>query len=167
MLLGASYTAKTMSERRDQTENMTPAEEDSRLFVKDVVEVELELTPLRRMSSRSDLVIAGFISGSEIEVVFAGRRRAAVAPLTATLDRLSRGAKLVNTETQLHNDIRCAVRAQGCWRKSVVEEAKGLIERRHQFLVARWSFSGSDGTEKTYGEAPINRRQIPISKRYM
>lgn len=156
-----------MSERREQTENMAPAEEDSRLFAKDIVEVELELTPLRRMSSRSDLVIAGFINGSEIEVVFAGRRRTAVAPLTSTLDRLSRGATLENTETQLHSDIRCAVRALGCWRKSVVEEAQGLIERRHQFLVARWSFSESDGIEKTYGEAPINRKQIPISKRDM
>ena len=154
-----------MSERREHTENMTPAEEDTRLFAKDVVEVELELTPLRRKSSRRDLVIAGFINDSEIEVVFAGRRRAHVAPLTATLDRLSWGVTSMSTETQMHCDIRCSVRALGCWRRSVVEEAQGTIERRYQFLVARWSFSESDGTERTYGEAPINGKQVPKSKR--
>lgn len=149
---------KAMLERRDQIADMTPAEEDSRLFANGVVEVELELTPLRKESSRLDLVFVGFIGSSEIEIVFSGRRRAASAPLSATLDRLFSEAAKMSTKPQSQHNTRCDVRVLGSWRKNIVEE-EGMIERRYQFLVARWSYSENEETERTYGEVPINQKQ--------
>ena len=154
MHLDAHNAANDMLERRDPSLDSPPSGEDSRLFGRGVVEVGLELTPLRKSSSRGDVLFVGFISGVEIEVIFPGRRRAAITPLTAKLDRLSRVVTKMKTQPQSLYDLRYSVRALGSWRNNTFEDKDGALERRHQFLVARWSFLDADGTERTYGEVP-------------
>lgn len=147
-------TVVTLEELRNNSSTSSPAEEDSRLFTSGPVDIEIELAPLTRVSSRNDFVCVGFIGQAEIEVIIAGRRRAAVTPLVSKLDWLARKAKKNDPSPTALLDARCRIRAMGSWRKVISEESMGLLERRHQFLVARWKFVDIDGIERSFGAAP-------------
>lgn len=121
-----------MAERRKPASTATDEAEDDGLFSTGIVEVSVEVAPLRRRASRGDLVLLGHVGRHEIDVIFPGRRaRAARSLLAHFAERERRGLEPVA-------DMRCALRVEGCWRNRVVQPEIGLPERRYQLLVARW-----------------------------
>lgn len=121
-----------MIERRKPVSALSEEAEDDGLFGKGIVEVSVEVAPLRRRASRGDLVLLGHVGRHEIDVIFPGRRAHAARSLLAWFaERERKGLERAT-------DIRCALRVEGCWRNSIVQPEIGLPERRYQLLVARW-----------------------------
>ena len=81
-----------MQNRRNSEVVFSAIEEDIGLFKSDVVDVRIDVSPMRRTTSRGDLLCVGFLKDVEIEVVFPGRRRRDTGPMEA---HLSYARKLV------------------------------------------------------------------------
>ena len=136
-----------MRERRSLEPDPSPLKEDRGIFKTGVVDIRLDLSPLRRRSSRGDLVCIGFIEDTEVEVVFPGRRAADTGPLDAELSHTVRRARS-------GQGARLPLRARGIWRSRVVELDKSEAKRVYQFLVAEWTLRNTAGLDTTYGELP-------------
>ena len=154
-----------MPDRRTADTDVTSTSEDWGIFKNATVSVRLEVTPLRRETSRGDLLCAGYSDDARIEVVFPGRRRSAASQMETALDQLmrkenaaaqSRGAPAPHVV-----DLRMPLKAEGTWRTRLMETDDEDLERIYQFLAARWSFHDQNGQEKTFGEPVL---QSPAAK---
>ena len=150
-----------MSDRRDDPEDITPKSEDWGIFKDSNVTVQLEVTPLRRETSRGDLLCAGYLDDARIEVVFPGRRREAAKTVEAELDRVFRAEKAAAQSRGLPMphaiNLRLPLAVEGTWRTRMVEAEEEEWERVYQFMVARWTFRDQHGQEISFGEPPIRR----------
>lgn len=150
-----------MPDRREEPEDICPQSEDWGIFKNQTVTVRLKLTPLRRETSRGDLLCAGYLDDARIEVVFPGRRREAAAVLEAELDKFlraenaaatSRGAPVPHAV-----NLRFPLVAEGTWRTRLREAEEEEWERMYQFMVASWTLRDHTGQEQSFGEPPIRR----------
>ncbi len=148
-----------MPDRRDQLSVVPDLKEDSGLFKGGVVEVAFEVTPLRKRTTRGDMLVMGFISGVEIEVIFPGRRRASTGPLLSRLDQLvrqaNREAQQAKRPAPSMTQIRYPLKAQGTWRTRIHRDPHDIVDRTHQFLIARWMMRDGAGIERVYGDPPV------------
>ena len=154
-----------MSDRRRDPEDICPKTEDWGIFKNMTVLVRLDLTPLRRETSRGDLLCIGYLDDSRVEVVFPGRRRDAAAILETELDHFLRSE---NTAAQLRGapirhaaKLRFPLMAEGTWRTRLGDTDEDEVERIYQFMVASWTLLDHTGREQSFGEAPIRR---PITR---
>ncbi|TNJ43377.1 hypothetical protein [Phaeobacter sp. B1627] len=145
---------------------ITPEYEDSGLFKGGIVQVQLALVPVFGATSRGDCTARAFnAEGTDVTVIFAGRRRPHFQPLYSQLrymyaqaqqaDAL-RGAKMRDV-----NSIQLPVQCEGAWRARIERDERGQETRSMQFMVARWGFQGHDGRTLNYGTAA----RLPKSKR--
>ncbi len=144
-----------MSARRKSERRANTALDDAGLFKTGVVEIEIRLTPLRKKTSRGDLMFVGFMNETEVDVIFPGRRAAQTGPLLEVLDTLLRKAN----QAALNNNrplpaiygLQFPLRCQGYWRVSIKED-DAMLDRRFQFLVARWTITAPDGALHVFGD---------------
>ena len=154
-----------MPDERQPIEDVTPSTEDWGIFKDSVVTVPFHLTPLRRETSRGDLMCIGFLEDTRIEVIFPGRRRRSAAALEKELDiflqeerkaALSRGQAAPHAVT-----LRFPLYAEGIWRVRLNEDEEDEFARVYQFVAARWSYYNHLGEDQNMGESPIRR---PITR---
>lgn len=124
----------------------TPLSEDRGLFKSGVVDISLTLLPFTKKSSRGDLIYVGAIDGSEVEVVFAGRRVSDTEPLNQAVARQKKSSD-AERNFQLN--------AKGVWRTKLVSQNEIEAERVYQFVVAEWSVPDENGGGTTFGEPPL------------
>ena len=158
-----------MSDRRMQYTDLSPLSEDWGIFKNSIVTVNLALSPLRRETSRGDLLCAGFQDDTRVEVVFPGRRRAAAKALEAELDRFLKtetDAALSRGMSRPHAiNIRFPLQASGIWRTRLSETEEEEWERVYQFMSACWTYSDHLGRAQTFGDMPKVRpvTRIPVA----
>ncbi len=154
-----------MTDRRLEYTDATPMSEDWRIFKNAIVSVKLHLTPLKRETSRGDLLYVGYQDDTRIEVVFAGRRREMAQALELELGHflkaenaaaLSKGRALPHAAT-----LRFPLHVEGAWRTRLAEVGDDEWERIYQFMAARWSFNDHRGVDQVSGDAPVKR---PITR---
>lgn len=148
-----------MPERRNLTSGGARTREDRGIFKAGTVEVRLELTALHRKTQRGDILFVGFLDGTEIEVIFPGRRSAVTAPLIADISRrvsqVQKAASYAKKPPLNVTEIRYPLRAEGTWRARLLDDDDGL-DRKYQFLVAWWSIPGPNETERHFGDLPAD-----------
>ncbi|WIY27175.1 hypothetical protein [Parasedimentitalea psychrophila] len=150
-----------MQNRRAPAVAITPAREDTGLFKKGIVRLQVDLVPHKARSSRGDLVVKGFFQqNTQLDVIFAGRRAMETAPLEFCLERIFSNAIRVATRNQVQtniDNIRFPVQVDGTWRPHFLRDMSGWETRSYQFLVAQWSFTDETGKEVAFGELPVDR----------
>ena len=154
-----------MPDQRKPLEDVSPLSEDWGIFKDSVVSVQLHLTPLRRETSRGDLLCIGFLGDARIEVLFPGRRRRAAIPLEKELDAFLRAETTAAASKGLAAPhavtLRFPLNAEGIWRVRLNEADEDEVERVYQFLAARWKVRTQSGEDKEFGESPLRR---PITR---
>lgn len=154
-----------MSDRREDPKDVTPRTEDFGIFKNSIVSVQVDVTPLRRNTSRGDLLCAGYVDDARIEVVFPGRRREAAKAIEGELDRILRAENSAAQSRGLPMphaiNLRLPLKAEGTWRIRMVEADEEEWERVYQFMAARWTYCDQHGQEHSFGEPPIRR---PITR---
>ncbi len=147
-----------MHDRRTSEAPYSAIEEDIGLFKSGVVDVRIDVSPMRRTTTRGDLLCVGYLKEVEIEVVFPGRRRRETGPLEVELDqtlkRQTKNALAKNRPMPLPMHVRYPLRARGTWRTRLLGEDTDEVERRYQFLIAHWTIRDAAGMEKNFGEPP-------------
>lgn len=147
-----------MHDRRNSEGLYSPINEDIGLFKSGVVDVRIDVSPMRRTTSRGDLLCVGYLKDVEIELVFPGRRRRDTSPLETQLDRAlklrSNEALSKNRPMPMPIHVRYPLRARGTWRTRLVGLDEDEVERRYQLLIASWVIRDAAGLEKQFGEAP-------------
>lgn len=142
-----------MPERRKDHSDICAIKEDRGIFKTGVVRVRLDVTPLRRKTSRGDVLCIGFFEESEIDVVIPGRRSLESGPLTAQLDKMvqaaSREAARQKRPPYPPTALRFPLDAEGIWRIRIEDEQE-QIERRYQFLLSSWTVHG-----QRFGDHPL------------
>ena len=154
-----------MPNQQKRAEDVSPLSEDWGIFGDSVVSIEIHLTPLRRETTRGDLLCIGFIGDARIEVLFPGRRRRAAIPLEKELDAFMREENRRAASRGLAAPhavkLRFPLKAEGIWRVRLQEAEEDELERVYQFLAARWKLRTHRGEDKEYGESPKRR---PITR---
>ncbi len=149
----------TMHDRRKPVIETTPRYEDSGIFKTQLVQLTVELVPLFAQNKRGDVLIKGFVDvDGAIDVVFAGRRKSQVKPLTARLQTLlnrTRAAGGTGGGGLDIDRIRHPVRIEGAWRPRFSCDDQGWQTREHQLYAARWLVMDRDGQAVEFGESPI------------
>lgn len=147
-----------MNDRRTSELLYSAIEEDIGLFKSGVVDVRIDVSPMRRTTSRGDLLCVGYLKDVQIEVVFPGRRRRDTGPLEAELDRAlkirTKEALSKNRPMPMPMHVRYPLRARGTWRTRLLGVEEDDVERRYQLLAANWTIRDAGGLEKSFGEAP-------------
>ncbi len=150
-----------MSDRRSPPEDVSPLTEDWGIFKNAVVTVQLSLTPLRKETSRGDLLFIADLDGARVEVVFPGRRRKDAVALEAELDHFQRQeariARSKGAPPPHSANLRFPLRADGTWRTRLVETDQDEWQRVYQFLAASWSYNDQYGEEAVFGDLPLKR----------
>ena len=143
----------SMPERRKNNSENIALKEDRGIFKTGVVRVRLEITPLRRKTSRGDILCIGFIDDAEIDVIIPGRRKRDSGILVAHLDKLVHAAnrEALRQKRPPHppTSIRYPLVADGVWRVRVEDETD-QVQRRYQFLMANWTVQGQQ-----FGDQPL------------
>ena len=140
----ALAVARDLRDRRP-TALVSPRYEDAGLFKSDICNVEVDLTPVTRRNSRSDLIVTGYAGGRhKVPIVFAGRRMPEAQPLLALLSRLRGGGP----------GQRLKVQIEGAWRRVVKEDGGGFAQRRYELIAACWSVPTPGGRVERYGLRP-------------
>lgn len=120
--------------------------EDQGLFRSCPVDISLTLLPFSKKSSRGDLIYIGKIDGSEVEVLFAGRRAMDLGPLRRAMRR---HIKAPNSDSGI------ILNAKGVWRTRLVPLNDVETDRIYQFVVAEWSIPNENGGGTVFGEPPL------------
>ena len=74
-----------LDERRSMIVQQRRDAEDAGLFKAGINKIVIDVIPELRRNNRKDLVVTGFVRGTEVEVLFAGRRRADTLELCCSL----------------------------------------------------------------------------------
>jgi len=158
-----------MHDRRNSELLYSAIEEDMGLFKSGVVDVRIDVSPMRRTTSRGDLLCVGYLKDVEIEVVFPGRRRRDTGPLEAELDRAlknrTKEALSKNRPMPVPMHVRYPLRAHGTWRTRLLGLEEDKVERRYQLLVANWMIRDAAGLEKNLAKHQSARRHSSLSER--
>ena len=148
-----------MPDRRNLTIGGAENREDRGIFKTGTVEVRLEMTALHRKTKRGDILFVGFLDGTEVEVIFPGRRSVVTAPLISDISRfvsqVQRAASQAKKPAPDVTEIRYPLRAKGTWRSRLLGDDNDF-ERKFQFLVAQWVIPGPNGTERHFGDLPVH-----------
>ena len=147
-----------MLDRRKHKDDVTPQYEDSGLFKTPVLWIEVHLTPKMGRNARGDYLITGYVErNTEIEVVFAGRRRACAEPAISKLKRLWTQANRASEggAAPKPEQVRMPVRVNGAWRPRFQSDQQGWVTRSYQLTVAEWSMIDPGGAMVTFGEPPL------------
>ncbi|AHC99729.1 hypothetical protein [Leisingera methylohalidivorans] len=156
-----------MTNRRRKATQVTPQIEDAGLFKSEVRNVPVQLVPVVTGNNRGDLVVKGIVSpGSEIEVVFAGRRKREAAGLIEQMKKLRaqgvRSAMNGDEAMSYPRNLRLPVQVRGTWRLRFERDASGWEVKSYQLLAAQWAFAGAEGDTVLSGwppAGPENRLQ--------
>lgn len=155
-----------MTNRRRPASQITPQIEDAGLFKREVRDVPVELVPVFSRNNRRDLVVKGIVRpGTEIEVVFAGRRLREAAALVERMKKLrAQGVRAAMTghDAMLRiQQLRLPVQVRGTWRLRFEPDTSGWEVKSYQLLAAQWAFTDLDGSTVVCGwppEQPQDRR---------
>ncbi|WP_421686924.1 hypothetical protein [Tritonibacter scottomollicae] len=139
---------------------VAPEYEDSGLFKGGVIQVQLALVPVFGTTSRGDCSARGFnADGTEVTVVFAGRRRPHFQALYTQLRYMYAQAQhkdaLLGVKMRDINSIQLPVQCEGSWRAQRQQDEQGQEQRSLHFMVARWAFQAHDGQTLKFGTAPL------------
>ena len=138
---------------------VTARYEDAGLFRNEVCKVAVELIPVINRNDRGDFVVLGSMEGgSEISVVFAGRRMRMAEPLIQHLNKMHDTAVRskkdgVLTPVELRS-LRQKARLEGTWRPRFLKRDDGWQTREYYLMVSRWEIFQPDGTALEFGVAP-------------
>ncbi|MEM6384820.1 MAG: hypothetical protein AAF718_01160 [Pseudomonadota bacterium] len=135
-----------MQHRKPRARDVSPAKEDRGLYKSAVVDVSLTLTPFSKRSSRGDHIYMGAINGTDVEVVFPGRRAEKIDALRHAFSK-KKAAK--------PGDASLKFQARGVWRTRLVERDGMETERVYQFLVSEWIVPSDNGEGVLFGEPPL------------
>lgn len=154
-----SQSRKALFYARKPVDEVTAAFEDAGLFRTAICQMLLELIPQMRRNERDDLIIRAFVDRKiEIDVFFAGRRRAETGPLEVQLKALMQHARKkaagLDHPPPEPDKVRLPVRVEGAWRRSLKRDDSGWETGSYHFVVARWSLLDKDGNTVSFGEAP-------------
>jgi hypothetical protein len=141
--------------RQKATEDARILREDAILFPSGTVQVAVEVTPRRRRCANADLILLGFVSEKEIELVFPGARKAAAVPLLQRLQAQLQYRKLLPDAKAATGEIRQPLRVDGIWRVRLLDEHSAVPERRFQLVAARWRYRDAKGVEHVFGYLPV------------
>lgn len=132
-------------------------DEDRHLFTTPLGQHMVSVVPKIRTNRDEERVIHGFIRGdTEIELIFAGRRRLLADPLVARLSRLWAEAKRAlppDAPPQI-TDIRLPIAVYGAWQSRFTHDEDGWQTKRTQLIVAIWRMRDAQGRQITRGSAP-------------
>ena len=148
-----------MTNRRRPAWQITPLIEDSGLFKREVRDVAVDLVPVFSRNNRKDLVVAGIVApGTEIEVVFAGRRsRDAVSLIDRMKQLRTHGLRHADTGHQAMaalRKLRLEVQIRGTWRLRFARDDSGWEAKKYQLIAAQWAFHDLDGYRVLAGSPP-------------
>lgn len=149
-----------MTNRRRPASQITPLIEDGGLFKREVRDIAAELIPVFSMNNRNDLVVAGIVRpGTEIEVVFAGRRTRDAVPLVERMKQLRaqglRTAASGHEAMQVIRQLRMAVQIRGNWRLRFEPDGTGWEMKKYQLIAAQWAFQDLEGYNVVAGWPPV------------
>lgn len=155
-----SYSRNEKYQSRRNASEVTDAYEDAGLFKTAICQQMLELIPQMRRNSRDDLIVRGFVDRkTEIDIFFAGRRRAEAGPLEAQLKALMSIARKKASDAGARppdvDKVRLPIRVEGAWRRSRQIDENGWETGSYHFVVARWSLLDKDGSTVSFGEPPM------------
>ena len=148
-----------MKIERNIKSNVTADYEDRGLFKTSPSRLEVSLVPKIWNNNRDDILIRGLVFDEiEVEVLFAGRRRDAAAPLVEHIRTIwskanhnqPAGAAPVEID-----DVRYPVLISGSWRVRFEMDKSDWQTRHYQLVVAHWSPANSDEDGAIVGEPPL------------
>ena len=139
--------------RQKAIEDPQTLREDATYFRSGTVQVAVEVLPQRRSTSMGDLVLRGFVSDREIELVIPGRRKAAAVPL---LQRLQARVQFRKLQPKGGNgsEVREWLQVDGAWRVRLLNAQDAAPDRRFQLIAARWRYRDTNGVEHVFGHLP-------------
>ncbi len=148
-----------MTNRRRPAWQITPLIEDGGLFKREVRDVAVELVPVFWRNNRNDLLVTGLVPpGTEIEVVFAGRRTREAVSLVDRMKHLRRqGLRCADSGHEALNavrQLRLAVQIRGTWRLRFERDDSGWEAKKYQLIAAQWAFHDLDGFRVVAGCPP-------------
>ena len=143
-------------------------EEDAALFPDGVVQVRVALTPQAGENRRGDWIVAGVLAdGSEIEVVFAGRRGKATVGLRRELVMMWRNvvsqAQASKRPAPNPSSVLLPIMLEGGWRVLFKRETDGCETRKYQLMAARWTYVLEGGLVDVAGEAVRDAQDAELS----
>lgn len=151
-----------LDERRSMIVQQCRDAEDAGLFKAGINKIVIDVIPELRRNNRKDLVVTGFVRGTEVEVLFAGRRRADTLELCRRLKQLriaDHPPKRIHTrksEDCVPNEAPAMPLAlEGAWRPRYWYDHEGSVHRVYQFIAARWIFISSCGQQQMFGVPSI------------
>lgn len=153
-----------MTNRRRPAWQITPLIEDGGLFKREVRDVAVELVPVFWRNNRNDLLVTGLVPpGTEIEVVFAGRRTREAVSLVDRMKHLRRqGLRCADSGHEALNavrQLRLAVQIRGTWRLRFERDDSGWEAKKYQLIAAQWAFHDLDGFRVVAGCRRPNRNR--------
>lgn len=149
-----------MTNRRRPASTVTPLIEDGGLFKREVRDVAVELIPVFSLNNRRDLVVEGVVRpGTEIEVVFAGRR----APHAASLVERMKVMRSIGVQQSANGhdamtrlkQLRLSIQVRGTWRLRFEPDDSGWEIKKYQLLAAQWAFQDIEGYKVLAGWPPV------------
>ena len=143
-------------------------DEDADLFPSGVVKVRMALSPRAGENRRGDWVVAGVLSdGTEVQVVFAGRRSKATQALRRELAMMWRKAiteaRAKNTPAPDASKVLLPIMLEGGWRALFRRGEDGWETRKYQLMAARWTYVLSDESVEVAGEPVRNTQDVEMS----
>ena len=152
----------SVAERRSNLAKQLPELEDTGLFKSGITKMVINVVPEIRRNNRDDLIVTGFVMNTEIEVLFAGRRRHETFELRKQLRQLRTAEnppKLVRTSKVFGKDpevLSCMPLAlEGAWRNRYWYDDEWSVHRVYQFIAARWILTTPDGEQLICGTASV------------
>lgn len=143
-----------MPERRKTLDAISPAYEDQGVFPSPMLRMAVELTPQMSRNGRGDVLVRAFAdNGTEIIVVFAGRRAKLFKPLEARLRQLVKDARKANSGED-PDDVRLPLRVEGAWRSKFARDEAGWETRQYHLMAAQWAIDTPFQPLRFTGEAP-------------
>lgn len=133
--------------------------EDMGLFQTGMTRAQVALAPVFGQNNRGDWIISSVLpDGKEFQVVFAGRRTAAVDGLRTELSlawsSAVRAASAQGEKRPEPQSVTVPVLIEGSWRAVFRRDGEGWETRHYQLYAARWTFVRRDGEVEVAGEAP-------------
>lgn len=148
-----------MPDTRRPRHKITPDYEDNGLFRAPVRRITVGLVPQIFRNNRQDLVVRAFVrDGTEINVVFAGRRAKQAQKVEAQLRTMlfEARAKTPGWCPDGVDTIQLPLRVEGVWRSRFSRDAWGCETRHFQLVAARWAMFDDSGVAHLFGEAPVH-----------
>lgn len=118
----------------------------------------VELTPQVSRNKRGDVLVRSFAdNGTEIIVVFAGRRAKLFKPMEMRLQQMVKNARKSGNGSDA-DDVRLPVRVEGAWRSKFLRDEAGWETRQYHLMAAKWAIDTPFQPLRFTGEEPKLRQ---------